>query len=201
MRDEYRSSRTKKYRQAGNHKTCALREHEYDEKVEDAQWEKAVSKAESCLRHFIGSKMFDQLKRVPSERWLTIDEDPPASFVFDGVKVWVKIDAAHKTEEGRIRIIDWKTGSTEDEWAPLQLAVYSLYAMDAWKAPPERIVVGLADLSDPSIAWVERAIEQVELDAAREQIRSDVRLMEGLLLPCKPSKAAKRTKLESIDSY
>jgi len=36
MRDEFRSSRERRYRQS--HKTCALFEHEYEVDIKDAQW-------------------------------------------------------------------------------------------------------------------------------------------------------------------
>lgn len=181
MRADFASSRARRYQQPGCHKTCALREHEYEEAIEKAEWERVVSGAEQNLRNFIDSPIFSQLKGVRSESWLAIDEKEPSFFLLDGVKVWVKVDASHRNGEESVRVIDWKTGSSEDDLTPLQLAIYALYAASAWSVPEESVVVGLCDLSGTKAKHHEERISRVDLSAARDYVSAEVREMESLL--------------------
>jgi len=174
MRADFASSRAKRYRQPGCHKTCALREHEYEETIEKIEWERVVSGAEKHLRNWIDSEIFSQLKAVRSESWMAIDEKDPTFFLLDGVKVWVKIDASHKSDADGVRVIDWKTGSSEDDLTPLQLAVYALYASSAWSIPEENVVVGLCDLSGAKAQYHEERIPGADLSAAREYVSGEV---------------------------
>jgi hypothetical protein len=181
MRQDFRDSRAQKFRQAGHVKCCALREHEYKEDISKEDWERVASKAEACLRNFIASEVFAELKQVRTADWLAIDESKPSAFSLKGIKVWVKIDAAYRSEKG-IHIIDWKTGNSEDELGPLQLAVYALYAKGEWLAGRGgAIQVSLCDLSSNPALLSEEAIEPADLEDACKQILADSEAMAALL--------------------
>ena len=105
MRDEFRSSRDKRY--VAYPKSCALFEHEYDLDLPDDKWKKIADDVEKCLRNFYQSETFALLKELPEQNWLEVEDF--SSFYIDGTKVWAVIDCSFRTEKG-ITIIDWKTG-------------------------------------------------------------------------------------------
>jgi hypothetical protein len=134
MRDEFRSSRERRYRQYP--KTCALFEHEYEVEIEDAKWKKVAEDVEKCVRNFYNSETFAMLKELPQENWLEIED---FSFChLDGKKIWAVIDCSFRTEDG-ITIIDWKTGRTTSSDVLLQLSCYAMYGKEKWGVKPERV--------------------------------------------------------------
>ncbi len=183
MSDELESSRSRRYRDPGMAKTCALREHEYELALDKDEWERLLARAQECLQNFVGSTVYGELKSMPADRWLVIDPPKPAAFDLDGVKVWIKIDAAHREGDGGIRIVDWKTGGSADEWAPVQLGVYALYAARAWEVESSRIRVAVCDLGSPGAPMETCSVEPVELESVRQFIRRDAAEMKGLLAP------------------
>jgi len=62
MREEFRSSREKRYRT--HPKTCALFEHEYDLPISNAEWKKTADNMEQCLRNFYASETFATLRDI-----------------------------------------------------------------------------------------------------------------------------------------
>ena len=56
MREEFRSSREKRYH--ARPKTCALFEHEYEVPISDEDWKKTADNMEQCLRNFYASETF-----------------------------------------------------------------------------------------------------------------------------------------------
>jgi hypothetical protein len=108
MRDEFRSSRERRYRQYP--RTCALFEHEYEVEIEDVKWKKVAEEVEKCPRNFYSSETFAMLKELPQENWLEIEDF--SFFYLDGKKIWAVIDCSFRNQDG-ITIIDWKTGKTE----------------------------------------------------------------------------------------
>ena len=113
MRDDFRSSRGKRY--LDYPKTCALFEHEYEVEISDDQWRKLADDVEKCLRNFYNSEIFSMLKELSPESWLEIEDF--SFFYFTGKKIWAVIDCSYKTDEG-VTIIDWKTGRGSTGDAP-----------------------------------------------------------------------------------
>lgn len=199
MRQDFRESRDRIFRKPRRAKSCALREHEYQEEVTKEEWERVACKAEGCLRSFIASDIFGQLKRVRTEDWLAIDDPKPSMFLLDGVKVLVKIDAAFRSETG-LHIIDWKTGVSEDELGPLQLAVYSLYAKSQWPGGTDgRIHAGLCELAGDGARYEEREVPPQELEAARLQIRQETERMAALLASSREENKALESQYPGTD--
>jgi hypothetical protein len=134
MRDDFRSSRERRYRQ--NPKTCALFEHEYEVEIEDAQWKKVAQDVEKCVRNFYNSETFAMLKGIPQENWLEIEDF--SFFYLDAKKIWAVIDCSFRTDDG-ITIIDWKTGRKTTGDSSLQLSCYAMYGREKWNVKPEKI--------------------------------------------------------------
>ncbi len=134
MRDEFRSSREKRY--LIYPKTGGLFEHEYDVPLLDTEWKKTADDVEQCLRNFYNSEIFAMLKGLPPQDVLEIEDF--SSFYFDGTKIWAVIDCSFRTAEG-ITIIDWKTGRGSNSEISLQLACYAMYAVKKWGVKPENV--------------------------------------------------------------
>jgi hypothetical protein len=83
MREEFRSSREKRY--LTHPKTCALFEHEYDLDILDAEWKKTAGKVEKCLRNFYSSETFEMLKELPQQMWLEVEDF--SSFNLNNTKI------------------------------------------------------------------------------------------------------------------
>jgi hypothetical protein len=135
MREEFRSSREKRY--LTHPKTCALFEHEYDVDILDADWKKVADNAVQCLKNFYASETFDLLKDLPHQMWLEVEDF--SSFNLNNAKVWAVLDCSFRTEGGGITIIDWKTGKSMSEDVSMQLSCYAMYAMEKWKVDSEKV--------------------------------------------------------------
>jgi CRISPR/Cas system-associated exonuclease Cas4 (RecB family) len=135
MREEFRSSRDKRY--LTHPKTCALFEHEYDLDILDADWKRIAVDMEQCLRNFYGSETFDMLKELPKQMWLEVEDF--SSFNLDNTKIWAVLDCSFQTEDGGITIIDWKTGRKTSEDVSMQLSCYAMYATEKWGVDPEKV--------------------------------------------------------------
>ncbi|MEM4255093.1 MAG: PD-(D/E)XK nuclease family protein [Candidatus Norongarragalinales archaeon] len=115
-------------------------EHEYSLDFGVSEALDLIATAKKCLRNFFESETYAWLKTVKKNDWLTIDEQTPTSFNFEGTKVFVKLDAAIRTGD-RIAIFDWKTSRKEDVDYTAQLACYLLYANRVWNSQPNKIDV------------------------------------------------------------
>ena len=175
MRAEYRSSRSKNYWK--NAKSCALFEHEYEIDVTPEQWKEAADKAETCLRNFYASDIYDGLKSHPKEEWLEVEEF--SSFHVDRVKINLAIDCSIREGE-RIYIYDWKTGKSLSENLSIQLSCYALYAIEKWQILPELVTVIEYNLPSGKANWF--SVSQEEIEASRGYIRGSIKDMQSLLV-------------------
>lgn len=100
-------------------------------------------------------------------------------FRVDGVEVKLRIDFAGWDHDGRLVIVDWKTGGSENEEAGReQLAVYCLWAVMTLRLPIQRIVPAIASLRTGHVT----EFEPVEADLlfARELIAADVNRVRAM---------------------
>jgi hypothetical protein len=150
MRDDFRSSREKRY--LVHPKTCALFEHEYDLDLPDIEWKSVADGVDTCLRNFYRSETFAMLRELPPEDWLEIEDF--SFFHLDGTKIWAVIDCSFRTKEG-VAIIDWKTGKATTSDVSLQLSCYAMYGRERWGIEPERMrLVEYNLLSDQRVEFV-----------------------------------------------
>jgi hypothetical protein len=175
MRDEFRSSRERRYRQYP--KTCALFEHEYEVEIEDSKWKKVAEDVEKCVRNFYSSETFAMLKDLPQKNWLEIEDF--SFFYLDGKKIWAVIDCSFRTQEG-ITIIDWKTGRTTSSDVSLQLSCYAMYGREKWGVKPEKLkLVEYNLLSDQKGEFV---VTEGEIANTRGYIKGSITDMQSLLV-------------------
>jgi len=71
------------------------------------------------------------------------------------VEVFLRMDRAFRDADGRVVIVDWKTGRREGRFNEIQVAGYALYATEqGWVSSPEKIAT---ELNYPAIPRAIRA--------------------------------------------
>jgi hypothetical protein len=174
MRAEWRSSRAGRYRESP--KTCALFEHEYRLDVRDEVWRTLAGSVQTCLRNFFGLPLLAAVRRTPSEHWSI--EHWSKTFTFEGTPVWSAPDFGYWTAEGRLALVDWKTGGG-GEGASFQLGCYALYANELLGVPPHNVDLYEVNLREPLVTphrWSDDRLEEI-----RDQLRLSIRGMKSYL--------------------
>jgi len=100
-------------------------------------------------------------------------------FEVAGVGITVKLDYAGKTDDGKLLLLDWKTGSrTDGNDNEIQIGSYALWAMEKYEYNPEKIRCGLVYLSKgiikPYVFSMEQLVEikQKILESSEEMNRN-----------------------------
>lgn len=156
-----------------------LFEHEYQTPVEAEDKRLAVGIVMRSLRNFFKSPTLADAFLTGRKNWLSVEDK--ASFVVGGVEVLLRMDLAFRRSDGRVVIVDWKTGRGEGRFSEVQLAGYALYAAhQGWVASPEEIETELAYLAIPR--YVRRAVDAQTLERARAFIEKSASRMKALLL-------------------
>lgn len=180
-RAEWVGSREKSYWREAS-RIVGLVEHEYAEPVADAEWKRLYEEVvERSLRAFYGSEILDEVRRTPRGDWLGVDELD--SWDFEGTKVWVAVDFAYRDGDGRVHVLDWKTGK-ERGIDHVQVGVYALYARSRWNIAPDSVVGGLVYLALDGGRGAERvdvAADPRALEACSAEMRSSIREMRAAL--------------------
>jgi hypothetical protein len=178
-RAEWAGSREKSYWREAS-RIVGLVEHEYGEPVADADWKGLYEQVvEGSLRAFYASAVLDEIRRTPRERWLTVDELD--SWIFEGTKIWVAVDFAYRDADGRIHVLDWKTGK-ERGVDHVQVGTYALYAHDKWRVATDAVVGGLVYLAAKGGAErVDVAADRAALDACTLAMRESIATMKATL--------------------
>jgi hypothetical protein len=181
-RSEWAWSRDKSYWQEPS-RIVGLVEHEYGEVVPDGDWKQLwASTVEGSLRALYASPVWEEIRRTPAKDWLTVDELD--AWEFEGTKVWLALDFAYRDRDGRVHVIDWKTGK-ERGVDHVQVGIYALYAQQRWQVPTDGVVGGLVYTVPASPgAPAERvtvAADAAALDACQSEMRSSIAGMKALL--------------------
>jgi hypothetical protein len=156
-----------------------LFEHEYQVPVGPDDKKIVVGTVMRSLRNFFKSEILTQAMAAGRERWLTIED--LVSFNVGDVTVFLRMDLAFRDLEGRVVIVDWKTGKSEGRFNDVQLAGYALYAAEqGWAKAPEEIVTELAYLAIPR--FTRKSVDQGRLDHARAFVVKSAGKMKSLLL-------------------
>jgi hypothetical protein len=155
-----------------------LFEHEYATPVEAEDKKIVVGTVMRSLRNFFKSPVLAEALAVGRAQWLTVED--LVSFDVAGVPVFLRMDLAFRDAQGRVVIVDWKTGRGEGRFNEVQLAGYALYAArQGWVASPEEIQTELAYLTFPR--YVRRKVDARKLDHARAFIEKSASRMKALL--------------------
>jgi hypothetical protein len=177
-RAKFLASREKSYWREAS-RIEGLVEHEYGEPVPDSEWKRIYEEVvEGSLRAFYGSEAFARIREVQAGRWLTVDELD--CWTFEGVKVWVAIDFAYRDGEGRLHLLDWKTGR-EREVDHTQVGVYALYAREKWGVQEDAVLGGLVYLGNRAGELVEVRADPAALEGCRQQMRRSIGAMRAAL--------------------
>lgn len=156
-----------------------LFEHEYGTPVEPEDKKIVVGIVMRSLRNFFRSEVLQEAFAVGREQWLTVED--LASFHVGDVEVLLRMDLAFRDRQGRVVIVDWKTGRNEGRFSEVQLAGYALYAAEkGWVSAPEELRTELAYLAVPR--YVRRTVDSRKLEHARRFIEKSAGTMKSLLL-------------------
>jgi CRISPR/Cas system-associated exonuclease Cas4 (RecB family) len=156
-----------------------LFEHEYDEPVDQEDKRIAVNTVMRSLRGFFRSDTLREALAVGRDRWLALED--LVSFHVGDVQVFLRMDLAFRDADGRVVIVDWKTGRREGRFNEIQVAGYALYATEqGWATSPEEIATELNYLAIPRAA--RRGVTQKKIEHARSFIRKSAGNMKALLL-------------------
>ncbi|MHB1296601.1 MAG: PD-(D/E)XK nuclease family protein [Anaerolineae bacterium] len=106
--------------------------------------------------------------------------DQLAQFEVAGAPVYAVPDLAQRLPGGRLRLVDWKTGSAVEGHLPRyrdQLAVYALYARAAWGVRAEELACLVADLGNGRS--LEVPVDDATLEATQERIATSIGAMRA----------------------
>ncbi|MBC7793116.1 MAG: PD-(D/E)XK nuclease family protein [Clostridia bacterium] len=175
MRAQYSESVQGIYRDSPNTK-FALFEHEYREDITRDEWKLQRDRMAACLRTFFALPVVQTIRKAPVLQWLAVES--AASFELDGATVIVKPDFAWRDTEGRVVLVDWKTGKPRQDDERLQLAVYAAYAKRAWGVAPDftRALVAYLETGDV----IELEFTDTDLVWGESMIRDSVKTMREL---------------------
>jgi len=176
MRGEWRSSNAGRYRD--NPKTTALFEHEYRVDLKPEAWQALSRNVAQCLRNFFRLPLLAEIRKTEPEHWSI--EHWSKVFGFEGTSVWVAPDFGYWTGDGRLVLVDWKTGGAHAEGAAFQLGCYALYANEVLGVEPARVDLVEANLREPVVTphqWSAARLEEI-----KEQLRLSVRSMKAYLV-------------------
>jgi len=156
-----------------------LAEHEYQVPVEPEDKKIVVGIVMRSLRNFFRSEVLRDLFAVGRERWLTVED--LVSFHVGDVEVFLRMDVAYRDRDGRVVIVDWKTGRAEGRFNEVQLAAYALYASEkGWVHDAQEIRTELSYLAQARS--VRRSVDVRKLDHARAFIAKSAGHMKALLI-------------------
>jgi hypothetical protein len=175
MRGEWRQSRQGQYREAP--RTTALFEHEYAVPLKPEVWQALSRNVAVCLRNFFRLPLLAAIRKTAPEHWSI--EHWSRTFEFEGTPIWMAPDFGFWTEEGRLVLVDWKTGASDPDETAFQLGCYALYAREVLDVPPARVDLYEANLREPRVtplAWSEN-----RLGAVVERLRLSIRSMKAYL--------------------
>jgi hypothetical protein len=175
MRGEWRGSKIGRYRDSP--KLVALFEHEYRVDLKPEAWQALSRNVATCLRNFFTLPLLATIRRTAPEHWSI--EHWSKIFDFEGTQVWSAPDFGFWTEDGRLALVDWKTGGANPDGAAFQLGCYALYAREVLDVPPAQVDLFEVNLRGPEVT--QHHWDDDRLEAVREQIRLSVRSMKAYL--------------------
>ncbi len=156
-----------------------LFEHEYEVPVAQEDKRIAVNVVMRSLRSFFRSDTLARALALGREGRLALED--LVSFHVGETEVFLRMDLAYRESDGRVVIVDWKTGRGEGRFNEVQVAGYALYAVEkGWVAEPEQITTELSYLVLPKT--VRRSVTRQKIEHARQFVARSAREMKALLV-------------------
>ncbi|HSA58808.1 MAG TPA: PD-(D/E)XK nuclease family protein [bacterium] len=175
MRRNFRESKSRQYQERPG-KAFGLYEHEYESNVPDAKWAEVHDNARRCFTNFANIVFPAMAKPIPVERWKLIET--MQTFDFEGSLVYVKIDFAYEDDEG-LKVVDWKTGKSEDVDNEIQLDCYGMFSKEHFKIPTEKIQTVECNVNSGKSTI--RTMIEAKIDFAKHYIRNSIHGMKKAL--------------------
>jgi len=165
MRQAWKESRDRRWEESPKH-YHVLAEHYYKAEPEPDEARRLRDDATRCLRNFFELDLTRQILDSAPESIRTVEK--LERFDFEGRVLHIKIDLAWESE-GKLNLIDWKTGALDEE-VDDQLAAYGFFASERWGIPYEKMTAYPVYLREPRVGdnclrpeGVERLRNDVEL--------------------------------------
>jgi len=156
-----------------------LFEHEYEIPVEQEDKRIAVNTVMRSLKNLFRTETLRHALEVGRSQWLALED--LVSFHVGDVEVFLRMDLAYRDRDGRVVIVDWKTGRGEGRFNEVQVAGYALYATEkGWVGDPEEISTELSYLVIPKV--VRRSVTKKMVEHARSFVTRSARDMKALLV-------------------
>ena len=181
LRSKYKESRDGAWK-ARPAKLCRLAEHHYEEERIDEgsgaageYGKRYVQRMRDCLETFFTATSLAEARQSEPESWLACEE--MSTFELFDTKIYAVPDFAYRSEDGRVHILDWKTGKPRPE-DRFQLEVYAFYAREHWDVAVEDIVCADVYLQDGETQELRLTTE--ELDLALGKIEASLAGMREL---------------------
>jgi hypothetical protein len=159
-----------------------LAEHHYAEPCVDESGSEAadygkrfLERMHGALNCFFESPELDGARKADPRDTLACED--MSTFDLFGTKIYAVPDLAYRDGEGRVQILDWKTGSPR-EADRFQLAIYAFYARDKWGVEPTEVICKDVYLGRNEI--VEQAYDSDQLDEVMGRIEESMTQMRGL---------------------
>ena len=136
----------------------------------------AVTCSRACVTSF-ACRCWPRVRRTAPEHWSI--EHWSKVFNFEGTPVWIAPDFGFWTVEGRLALVDWKTGAADIEATSFQLGCYALYAREMLGVEPARVDLLQVNLREPEVTpltWDDGRLEEI-----RQQLRLSIRSMRAYL--------------------
>lgn len=175
MRGEWRSSRAARYRESP--KTLALFEHEYAMDLKPEVWQALSRNVSTCLRNFFRLPLLADIRATSPEHWSI--EHWSKVFDFEGTPIWIAPDFGFWSADGRLALVDWKTGGSDPDATAFQLGCYALYAREVLGVKPAQVDLFEANLREPLVTPLRWDDERLE--AIRERLRLSIQGMRAYL--------------------
>lgn len=131
--------------------------------------DECMEKIETSLKTFLNSEKFSNLIEGAMDSESMIEINIPFKLTND-ITVYGKLDAAYK-KDGKLVIVDWKTGKRTIEDSSLQLSVYGLWASQKYGIPPEEIEIKKAYIY--ADVCTDLSFNSYELERAKARIMQD----------------------------
>ncbi len=153
-----------------------LSEFYYGDGLSQRQVEQIKSRIPVCAEHLLASKTMQELRGISPDDILENDDAQP--FEYSGSKVYAIPDLVYRSPQGKMVIVDWKTGQDAEDHAQ-QLALYGLYAKlrHGW---PQAGCLGRMEYLDKG-THEEMFLDQAALDRARDLLQETRAQMQSLL--------------------
>lgn len=159
-----------------------LFEHYYGCELTREDLARRLEKVTKSINSFYNSGLIESVSRLEEDKFLRIDELD--NFDFEGIKVFAIPDFALRNDN--FVLYDWKTGKATDKDI-LQLSCYALYAVNKWKAEPDRIKIIPVYLTQERIPF--KPIEALKIDGVKTYIRESIDAMKLILSDISKNKA------------